>query len=125
MSTAQMKFFQWARKNQPEFYADVKLRHEAENDEALGFDWGSMFNTAISAYGQHRADKLKKRELRINLERARQGQDPVDFRNLPQQPGAVYTQGSIPTDFNKIALYGLGAVAIVGVLFYMSKRGRK
>lgn len=124
MSTAQMKFFQWAKANQPEFYAEVKARYEAEND-GLGFDWGGLFNTAMTAYGQHQADKLKKKELKINLERARQGQDPVDFRNLPQQSGAVYTQGTIPTDFNKIALYGLGAIAIIGGVIFMMKRGSK
>lgn len=119
-----MKFFQWAKREQPEFFSYVKEKYDEEN-QGVGFDWGGLFNTAVSAYQSHQSDRLKLKELQINLQRAQQGQDPVDFRNLPQQPGAVYAQGSIPTDWNKIALYGFIGLLGVGVMMAMNKRGRR
>lgn len=125
-TTAQLKFFQWAQKNQPDFFDYVKDQYaEGTGGDELGFDFGSLFNTAVQAYGSYRADKLKKQELKINLERARQGADPVDFRNLPQQAGAVYQGGSIPTDWNKIVMYGVIAIAVLGGVFVFAKRGKK
>lgn len=123
MSTAaQVKFLQWAKREQPEFFELVREKYDGESGRELGFDFGSLFQTAVSAYGDYQANKLKKHELKINLERARQGQDPVDFRNIPQQSGAVYTQGSVPVDANKMALYGLIAVGlVVGAVVFMRK----
>jgi hypothetical protein len=123
-------FLEWARVRQPQFYAQFVAKM---NPTGLG-GWMDIFTTAVSAVKDYRADKNVKKQLDINLERARQGHDPIDFsRSTPNQPYPAAlpvapitpypTTGSgvsMPNNTVMLAIAG----GLVALLFFMRK-GKK
>jgi hypothetical protein len=124
------KFLEWAKYNQPRFYADVKNRLSVDG---LG-DWSDVLNTVVTAASKYQADKVTQKQLDINLTRAKQGQDPVNFNALPAANTAASRlpfSSTNPTGYqtytapkSNTLLYVIGAVvAIAGLYFFTHKGG--
>lgn len=124
------KFLEWAKYNQPRFYADVKSRLSVDG---LG-DWSDVLNTVVTAASKYSADKVTQKQLDINLTRAKQGQDPVNFNSLPATATGIKAPFSAtnPTGYplytppksSNTMLYVIGAVvAIAGLYFFTHKGG--
>jgi LPXTG-motif cell wall-anchored protein len=117
------KFLSWAKQNQPRFYSAV-MREMAV--DGLG-DWSDVLSTVVTAASKYQTDQIAKKQLDVNLERAKQGQDPVNFNALPntvKAPTTPYssTYPSYAQKSSNTLLYVVIGVVVLGAGFFFLRK---